>query len=87
MGGAFEDKCNGSDLLFYQGANTPLTVFLDEGNLQTMTLSKSNFSSNSGWATLVGATKPYAGTVGVTDSPASFMDETVWGSPSLQVLT
>jgi flagellin len=86
MGSAFEDKFNGTDLLFYQGANAPLTVFLDEGGLQTMTLSKSNFSSNSGWATLVGATKPYAGTLGVTDSPASLIDEAVWGSSSFQVL-
>jgi flagellin len=86
MGRTFEDKFNGIDLLFYQGVHTPLTVYLDEAGKQTMTMDRSDFSANSGWATLVGATKPYSGTVGVTDSPASLINETLWGSSSLQVL-
>jgi flagellin len=87
MGEAFEDKFNGIDLLFYQGANVPLTVFLDETGTQTMTMARSDFSANSGWATLVGTTKPYTGLAGVTDTPASLIDETIWGSSSFQVLT
>jgi flagellin len=86
MGRAFEDKFNGIDLLFYQGVNSPLTVYLDESGAQTMAMERSDFSENSGWATLVGAAKPYIGTPGVTDSPASLIDETVWGSSSFQVL-
>lgn len=86
MGWAFEDKFNGIDLLFYQGVNSPLTVYLDESGAQTMAMKRSDFSENSGWATLVGAAKPYTGTPGVTDSPASLIDETVWGSSSFQVL-
>ena len=86
MGRAFEDKFNGIDLLFYQGVNSPLTVYLAESGAQTMAMKRSDFGENSGWATLVGAAKPYAGTPGVTDSPTSLIDETVWGSSSFQVL-
>ena len=86
MGRTFEDKFNGMDLLFYQGINAPLTVFLDESGTRTMTIERTDFSANSGWASLVGATKPYGGTAGVTDSPASLINETLWGSSSLQLL-
>jgi flagellin len=86
MGRTFEDRFNGTDLLFYQGVNTPLTVYLDESGTQTMTLARSDFSANAGWGTLVGTAKPYSGTVGATDTPANLIDETFWGSSSFQVL-
>lgn len=86
MGQHFEDKFNGIDLVYYQGTASPLTVYLDESGTQTMTLARSDFTANSGWGTLVGTTKPYAGTPGVTDTPANVIDETLWGSSSFQVL-
>lgn len=86
MGLHFEDKFNGINLLHYQGVNSPLTVYLDESGTQTMTLQKSDFSTNPGWGILVGTTKPYSGTTGVTDTPANLIDETLWGSSSFQVL-
>jgi flagellin len=86
MGLAFEDKFNGISLIRYQGANAPLTVYLDESGAQTMTLEQSDFASNTGWLILVGATKPYSGTPGATDTAANLIDETVWGSSSFQVL-
>ena len=87
MGRTFEDKFNGIDLLFYQGTNSPLTVYLDESGAQTMAMARSDFSTNSRWATLVGATKPYAGVVGTTDTVANLTDETLWGIPSFLSLT
>jgi flagellin len=86
MGRTFEDRFNGTDLLFYQGVNTPLTVYLDEAGTQTMTLDRSDFSANTGWGILVGTTKPYSGTVGATDTPANLINETLWGSSSFQIL-
>jgi flagellin-like hook-associated protein FlgL len=86
MGRTFEDKFNGIDLLFYQGINAPRTVFRDESGTRTMTIERTDFSANSGWASLVGATKPYGGTAWETDSPASLINETLWGSSSLKLL-
>ena len=66
--------------------NTAKTVYLDEDGMQSMSLNRTDFTINSGWSSLLGPTRPYSGTVTVTDTPANLVDETVWGSSSFQVL-
>ena len=85
MGRTMSDQFNGIDLLDLDGNKDDLTVFLDENGSQTMDLSLSDFSVNSGWGTLLGAA-PFDGTVGSTDTVANLVNETLWGSSSLQVL-
>lgn len=85
MGRTMSDQFNGIDLLDLDGNKDDLTVFLDENGSQTMDLSLSDFSVNSGWGTLLGA-DPFDGTVGSTDTVANLVNETLWGSSSLQVL-
>jgi flagellin len=85
MGRTMSDQFNGIDLLDLSGTKDDLTVFLDENGSQTMDLSLSDFQVNSGWGTLLG-TDPFDGTVGFTDTVANLVNETLWGSSSLQVL-
>ena len=86
MGRTMSDQFNGIDLLDLSGTKDDLTVFLDENGSQTMDLSLSDFSVNSGWGTLLGTAAPFDGTVGTTDTVANLVNETLWGSSSLQVL-
>lgn len=86
MGTILESKYNGIDLFKYLGPGTSLSLYLDDAGTQSLSVSQSDFSLNSGWSSLLGNTKPYAGTPGATDTVANLVDETVWGNSSFRLM-
>jgi flagellin len=86
MGAQLEEKYNGMNLFNFQGAPRTLNVYLNDTGTQSIEISQSDFTQNSGWLSLLGNSKPYTGTVGATDTVANITDENVWGSSSFQLM-